>query len=222
MENQTFTATIFHGPSESALINHLKATYPENQFLYLILEAETNSIKLSQIHQLQTNLALTSNKPRLVWLKQAHLATLPAQNALLKTLEEPPRKTLFILTTTKPKQLLATILSRCQSFYIPPKTQFIDKSLLQLLKKLIKQDSGQRLAERQQLPKDRQEALDWFNRLIDSLNSTRLQTDNLDQLKTFAKIIKPTLEARQSLQANLNLDLVIDHFLLSLPKTSNH
>jgi len=38
----------------------------------------------------------------------------PAANALLKTLEEPPARTLFILGTTAPEQLLPTIRSRCQ------------------------------------------------------------------------------------------------------------
>lgn len=38
----------------------------------------------------------------------------PAANALLKTLEEPPARTLFILCTTAPEQLLPTIRSRCQ------------------------------------------------------------------------------------------------------------
>src|SRR6185295_16855288 len=38
----------------------------------------------------------------------------PAANALLKTLEEPPARTLFVMCTTAPEQLLPTIRSRCQ------------------------------------------------------------------------------------------------------------
>ncbi len=41
-----------------------------------------------------------------------------AQNAFLKTLEEPPEKCLFILTTANPSQLLPTIRSRCQSIHL--------------------------------------------------------------------------------------------------------
>ncbi|MEZ4367251.1 MAG: hypothetical protein R2939_13345 [Kofleriaceae bacterium] len=44
----------------------------------------------------------------------------PAANALLKTLEEPPRRTLFVLSTVAPEQLLPTIRSRCQRIAFAP------------------------------------------------------------------------------------------------------
>ncbi|MEC9488606.1 MAG: DNA polymerase III subunit gamma/tau [Halanaerobium sp.] len=47
---------------------------------------------------------------------EVHMLTKGAFNALLKTLEEPPEKVIFILATTEPHQLLPTILSRCQRF----------------------------------------------------------------------------------------------------------
>jgi DNA polymerase-3 subunit gamma/tau len=47
---------------------------------------------------------------------EAHMLSLAAFNALLKTLEEPPPHARFILATTEPHKLPATILSRCQRF----------------------------------------------------------------------------------------------------------
>ena len=47
---------------------------------------------------------------------EVHMLTKEAFNALLKTLEEPPAHIVFILATTEPQQLPATILSRCQRF----------------------------------------------------------------------------------------------------------
>ncbi len=47
-------------------------------------------------------------------IQQAEKLTVPAQNALLKTLEEPVPKTIFLLTTHSEKSILPTILSRCQ------------------------------------------------------------------------------------------------------------
>lgn len=55
----------------------------------------------------------------------------PAQNALLKTLEEPGPNNFLILTTAKPQALLPTILSRCQSLRLrQPQTTPITKSLI--------------------------------------------------------------------------------------------
>ena len=47
---------------------------------------------------------------------EVHMLTTEASNALLKTLEEPPAYVVFILATTEPQKLPATILSRCQRF----------------------------------------------------------------------------------------------------------
>lgn len=46
-------------------------------------------------------------------IDEVHMLTTPAFNALLKTLEEPPESVMFILATTEPQKLPATILSRC-------------------------------------------------------------------------------------------------------------
>lgn len=49
-------------------------------------------------------------------IDEVHMLTVEAFNALLKTLEEPPLHVVFILATTEPHKLPATILSRCQRF----------------------------------------------------------------------------------------------------------
>ncbi len=49
-------------------------------------------------------------------IDEVHMLTPQAFNALLKTLEEPPKHLIFILATTEPERLLQTILSRCQRF----------------------------------------------------------------------------------------------------------
>ena len=49
-------------------------------------------------------------------IDEVHMLSTGAFNALLKTLEEPPKHAVFILATTEPQKLPATILSRCQRF----------------------------------------------------------------------------------------------------------
>ena len=55
-------------------------------------------------------------KYRIYIIDEVHMLTNEAFNALLKTLEEPPPRVLFIFATTEPHKVLATILSRCQRF----------------------------------------------------------------------------------------------------------
>ena len=49
-------------------------------------------------------------------LDEAHMLTKEAWNAFLKTLEEPPPNTVFVLATTEPQKIMATIVDRCQRF----------------------------------------------------------------------------------------------------------
>jgi DNA polymerase III subunit gamma/tau len=55
-----------------------------------------------------------SSKYKVYIIDEAHMLTIQAANALLKTLEEPPAHCIFILATTDKQKLPATILSRCQ------------------------------------------------------------------------------------------------------------
>lgn len=49
-------------------------------------------------------------------IDECHMLSVAAFNALLKTLEEPPRHVVFVLATTDPQRVLPTIISRCQRF----------------------------------------------------------------------------------------------------------
>ena len=57
-----------------------------------------------------------SGRYRVYIIDEVHMLSQGAFNALLKTLEEPPAYVVFILATTEPQKLPATILSRCQRF----------------------------------------------------------------------------------------------------------
>jgi len=63
-----------------------------------------------------SGLAPTRCKYRIYIIDEVHMLTTPAFNALLKTMEEPPSHVKFILCTTEPHKVPATIQSRCQRF----------------------------------------------------------------------------------------------------------
>lgn len=64
----------------------------------------------------RVKLAPVAARYKVYIIDEAHMLTTEAANALLKTLEEPPPGVVFVLATTEPHKMPATILSRCQRF----------------------------------------------------------------------------------------------------------
>ena len=64
----------------------------------------------------RVNYAPTLGRYKVYIIDEVHMLTTQAFNALLKTLEEPPEHVVFIMCTTDPQKILATILSRVQRF----------------------------------------------------------------------------------------------------------
>lgn len=64
----------------------------------------------------QAQFAPLQLKKRVFIVDEVHMLTKNAFNAMLKTLEEPPAHVIFILATTEPQKLPATVISRCQRF----------------------------------------------------------------------------------------------------------
>jgi len=78
--------------------------------------ASNNSVEDIRSIREEVNFLPTKAKYRVYIIDEVHMLSQGAFNALLKTLEEPPEHVKFILATTEPQKLPATILSRCQRF----------------------------------------------------------------------------------------------------------
>lgn len=89
---------------------------------YKIQLQGANNIKISSIREIKKFQSLTYEeaKYRAVIISDAHLMNDEAQNALLKSLEEPPEGMIFILITPFKNELLPTILSRCWTVNFDP------------------------------------------------------------------------------------------------------
>ena len=81
-------------------------------------KAPSKEIKIEQIRALADFMNISTHRQglRVVVLYPAEALNLPASNALLKTLEEPPPGTVFLLASNSLDRLLPTILSRCRKF----------------------------------------------------------------------------------------------------------
>jgi DNA polymerase-3 subunit delta' len=89
-------------------------------------------IKIDQVRELQRRIRLcpVRGQRKVVILDDAHRINLAAQNALLKTFEEPPGSVLLILVASNAAALLPTVLSRCQRMNFFPLADDVVERLL--------------------------------------------------------------------------------------------
>jgi len=104
----------------------------EGRSLDLIEIDAASNRGIDEIRDLREKVRFAPNECRykVYVIDEVHMLTNEAFNALLKTLEEPPPHALFVLCTTEPQKIPATVLSRCQRF------DFHRISLKDLLRKL--------------------------------------------------------------------------------------
>ena len=103
------------------------------------IDAASNN-GVDEIRELKSkvNLVPSSMKYKVYIIDEVHMLSIGAFNALLKTLEEPPKHVIFILATTELHKVPKTIISRCQLMKFE---KISDKDMLITLKKVIDSES---------------------------------------------------------------------------------
>ncbi|MEO5691469.1 MAG: AAA family ATPase [Candidatus Saccharimonadales bacterium] len=91
-----------------------QSVFAKGTILYVLPE-EGKEISIDQVRSLYTDTKSTHEDGLVVIIDDCDRMSVPAQNALLKLLEEPPRHTLFLLTSHTPGNVLTTIRSRLSS-----------------------------------------------------------------------------------------------------------
>ncbi|MBP7875450.1 hypothetical protein KA012_00455 [Candidatus Woesebacteria bacterium] len=186
----------------------------------LIQNEEQKNIPIELVRSLKnsTAYALGNSEFQEIVILWADLLSLPAQQAFLKLLEEPPAHTRFWLVTDKPQTLIETIHSRCTTVSIPgDATQkstgpSISKSLRDVSIESIKNSTYSQLVTLAAVAKDRAEALDWCDYLLEICRST-----NAEDSRSSQAILLATME---QLQQNANTKLSLEECLFQI-KTSN-
>lgn len=89
-------------------------------FYHITAERDKKIIGIDQIRKMIDKIHEHAQQGgvKVVWIENAALMSEGASNALLKTLEEPPEYTYFVLSEEQPKQIITTIRSRCYAFYL--------------------------------------------------------------------------------------------------------
>ena len=97
---------------------------------------------IDEIRELRENVRYTPAKShyKIYIIDEVHMLTKEAFNALLKTLEEPPPHIVFVIATTEPHKIPATILSRCQRYDFK---RISVKEVMESLKRIVAEEGIQ-------------------------------------------------------------------------------
>jgi len=109
-----------HSPQEGEPCNRCPSCqeYLLGQASDLVEMDAASNRGIDEIRRLRDRVGLApmGGRYKVYLIDEVHMLTQEAYNALLKTLEEPPPHVIFVLATTEPHRLPATIVSRCQRF----------------------------------------------------------------------------------------------------------
>lgn len=119
-----YFASLIHDPRNQIQLREKleNSVHPDTIIIHPAKAKKTykRTISIKEIKKLQRKINLTphSSNFKIGIIADVHLLTLEAANAFLKTLEEPPKASVLILTTSNQNLILPTILSRCQKIYL--------------------------------------------------------------------------------------------------------
>ncbi len=180
------------------------------------------------------------NDRKIYIIPDAHLMNAAAQNALLKTLEEPPEYIVIILLSNSADAMLDTILSRCQTIELAPGDIDYDPALLTLALNLLTQVSGWDLVRVREAIKELSEYklqadtlleifTSWYRDVLYFKSTYQenglLFPDHIGQIQTdsgrmtyegIQEVLDDIRTAQLRLKANVNFDLTMELVLLSI------
>ena len=168
---------------------------------YIIRRLEEKSeITIDQIHELQKQLSFKTSGFTVAILEAQYL-NISAQNALLKTLEEPPEGVIITLYVDNEDNLLPTIVSRC----------IVSRSATNSELPASTAKRGEPTAN---LPNNIKDGFAWVEKIKDRREAIQI-IDSLMAAKESPPIYRKLQKAKKYLQANCNIRLTLENLFLS-------
>ncbi len=183
----------------------------------LELSENTASLGIKAVKEWQKQLLLMPRMSPFTagLIMSADLLTTEAQNALLKTLEEPPKHTRIYMEAPSDVVFLPTILSRSEIMQLPTHALIIETAaqILEQLKQLTdpKTSTGQVVHMIDSDIKNKEEAATWLSNAITVLHNAR---QNFSKT-TYISLMNHLLLGLKQLHANVSYKLVLDQVFLS-------
>lgn len=188
---------------------------PNLKFIRPDAKKDKHRIDIESIRDLKLFMSLKSysSEYRLAVIEDAEMISDAAANAMLKILEEPPKRSVLVLISSKPGMLPRTILSRCETVLFSPVpevyTDEMDKALFEL-RKVAKQG----MAERIQYVKKIYEKEEYVELVNTWLRSLHLQ---LADKPTAAPVLRALLRLSNIVsQPQYNHRIALENFFVNL------
>ena len=199
----------------SAVNSFLENQGSRSQPFFFNPDGETVTIGLVRKLLRHSSFARAASEPQTLIVCAVHTTTVPAQNALLKIVEEPPANTQLILATYPGRTLLPTLISRCREIIwtesndkptasSPPEQESLKKFLIQ-----PEAFSYSELIDLAETFKDNQ-----LTQQVLRAISRQLAADNDQPVTSFVR--RSLLAALTALEKNGNIRLVMEHCLLQI------
>jgi len=205
---------------QAAVEQYLEQSPPPRQAGNIIwLNQIDQPFGIEQWRDLIPNIQSSINNQRLVvTILRADTLSPATQNAMLKTLEEPPAHVQFLLVSIRPNALLPTIQSRCHLLHLDQKNQPVSPAeTVDLLNSVVNGSISDALAASDQF-KDRDEAKYWLLQTLAWSQQQLGKSSNPEEVKNldWPTWITALLTAHQQLEQNLHVKLVMDQLFLVL------
>ena len=210
----------------------LREQWRTDETSVIVLAKGERSIGIAEVREFRKRLYLAPRKGTVTVgiVEDADTLTIPAQHALLKTLEEPPPNARIILETERSSALLPTILSRCHVLFLGFADSDSSKATTSadMIHRMCTVQPGERLRLLDTAVSSREDAVAWVeNGLSACYRSARGQAHPNAAESSFTRLVpslggisRSLVTARSQLDANCNWRLVLDNFALSLVWTS--
>lgn len=179
----------------------------------LFISPINKAVTIGQIRDLKAHIYQKplKSKCKFIVIENAHQLTIEAQNALLKTLEEPPSHAVLVLETKNKEMLLPTILSRVVK--IPTKLEPPDKEP-EILAKNLKTHLAE-IANVEEPVK----FLDGQILTLSALLMQKAKRAEISSIKPIVEAIEACRQTRQMIEANVNPRFALANLVFSLNAT---
>jgi len=207
-------------PCRSAQCCRVFDTGIHPDFIYIRRLESEKDIKIEAIRELRRKLALKAQSRRVILIENAHDLNEESANALLKSIEEPGKENIFILTSNDRKKIISTISSRCQIYFLKNRIKKRLSDREKLIIDYLNSDLIKRFALVENIAKDKEETSNfllqlehYYRKKLFKENSLK-KSQIIDNLKLLAR-------GRDLLKRNISVRLLLENVSIHLSQDKN-